>query len=163
MWSPYLKKRRGVSLWSPHLRKQHDKQQQQMAFANGFRKWLSQMAFANGFRKWLSQSGRPQGYAPTKKYKMKDFNFDQNGDLDISGGDFNITESTAQHIKQLLFYEKGWIKAAPTVGAAIRDAINDESSRLELQGNIQDTLEADGLTILELDMSQKINVIAVYK
>jgi hypothetical protein len=72
-------------------------------------------------------------------------------DLLFENGDLKVGESTYQHIGLIVNTQKGAWRFAPRLGAAIDDTIMDDgSSQLEKQGNIQEALELDGVRIISL-------------
>jgi hypothetical protein len=93
---------------------------------------------------------------------MKVFDVAFSEDLIFKKGDFYLTESTAQHIEHLVITQKGDYKYAPTLGASIREALSDEAGFLRVQGRIQETLEADGLNVKSLKLSEKLYIEAEY-
>lgn len=58
---------------------------------------------------------------------MNDIALDENEDIDLSSGDFIITESTAQHQKQLLLNYKGDFKENPTLCVGAFSYLDDEN------------------------------------
>lgn len=79
-------------------------------------------------------------------------------DLFIQNGDLVVADSDKQHISLIVLSEKGWWKNAPFLGANVRDAVSDEGSLLEVQGNIQEAIEDDGATIISLKIDRFITV-----
>ena len=86
---------------------------------------------------------------------VKDFILDDDMDLSIKGGDFEVGESSLQHQQALLLSEKGEYKQSPNTGVGITSYINGDNDADDLQTNIQKEFEADGIKISEL----KINAI----
>jgi hypothetical protein len=75
----------------------------------------------------------------------KDFKLDSDGDIyiDPDKGDFVITESDSQHVKDILLSVPGWWKEFPLVGWDPYSRLNSRN----LQKGIQDLktqLEGDG-------------------
>ena len=96
--------------------------------------------------------------------KMTDIGLDTDEDLMISGGDFVIAESTAQHQRQLILNNKGDFKESPTVCVGAFEYFDDE----QLQGLIRAVSTEfcrDGMDVDEVTLSTDgtIKSIAAYK
>ncbi len=88
---------------------------------------------------------------------MKDILLDANFDLSIKDGDFEIGESTAQNIEQILWASPGEFPD-PKIGVQIIRYINAsqaEKDRLERELNVQ-LRDLEGMKINSIDTSQGI-------
>ncbi|MFK7004593.1 oxidase [Flavobacterium covae] len=77
---------------------------------------------------------------------MQEFLLDQEGDLDFTGGDFNIGNSDAQHQEHILVAHKGEYKQFPELGVGITQILNDDEymgTLIEIKKN----LEYDGMHV----------------
>jgi len=96
--------------------------------------------------------------------QMSDIALDDNEDLDISSGDFKMTESTAQHQRQLVLNNKGDFKEFPTSCVGVFEYFDDE----QFQGLIRAvSIEfcRDGMDVSELTLlpNGTMASIAVYR
>ncbi len=94
---------------------------------------------------------------------MKVFDICFEEDICFEKGDFCVIESTAQHIRHAILAQKGEYKFAPIFGGEIKLGLSEDGSLLELQGNLQDTLEQDGLHVKRLKIDKTIDIEAEYK
>jgi hypothetical protein len=78
---------------------------------------------------------------------MRDFQIDADGDLDFSGGDLVITESTQQHQKSIIMAGKCWFKHAPTLGVGLTNYLNEHGSYNQLAASIRRECERDGMIV----------------
>ena len=87
--------------------------------------------------------------------KVYDFEVDPvNDDLVIRDGDFAVTESTQQHERDLIELDPGTFTQSPQVCVGIQKFLNDDSSISELKAKIIEQLEADGLSIELLTITE---------
>lgn len=68
------------------------------------------------------------------------------GDLACVNGDFEVGESSVQHIEDILISSPGEYKQNPLIGASIRQALNGSLDG-DLKRMIQINLERDGFTV----------------
>lgn len=93
---------------------------------------------------------------------MKDIITTTDYDLEITGGDFAVGESTAQHLEMLLLSKQGEWKESPLTGGNIQQAQNGTITRA-LDRHIRIQLEADGFSAEVLQITEKgINVKGKY-
>jgi hypothetical protein len=78
---------------------------------------------------------------------MNDFRIDDDGDLDIDGGDLVSTESTAQHQKSIIWAGKAHFKHAPSIGVGLLSYLNESGGSNKLASAIRQELERDGMTV----------------
>lgn len=88
------------------------------------------------------------------------FDYKLNNELDLSvrRGDFVVDESTLQHQKMLLLAEKGEYKQNPLTGVGMVNYINNDANIVEYRHAVQDEFEADGMTVLEMNVHDYENV-----
>ncbi len=60
---------------------------------------------------------------------MNDIGLDENEDLEITGGDFDMRDNTAQHQRQLLLNNKGDFKENPTTCVGAFGYLDEENFR----------------------------------
>jgi len=58
---------------------------------------------------------------------MIDVKLNDEGDVDVSGGDIGYVESTTQHQRDLIVAHKGHYKGVPNVGVGAINFIHDEN------------------------------------
>lgn len=77
---------------------------------------------------------------------VKDIKLDSNEDLfiDSNTGDFVITESDTQHVKDILNSYAGWWKEFPTLGVGVKRFLGSSSSLQQLKRRIRIHLRSDG-------------------
>ena len=74
---------------------------------------------------------------------MKDLNM-ESGDLTISGGDFKIVDSDAQHIDHALKSFKGQFYQFPKIGAGLGSFVNATGQNLVIKKAIREQLKLLG-------------------
>lgn len=93
---------------------------------------------------------------------MKDILLASNFDLQFSGGDFAIGESTRQHQQILLIVEKGELKEFPTNGVGTQSWLLDDTSG-DYNAEVKKEFERDGMTVYKVKGSlPNIEIEAVY-
>lgn len=92
-----------------------------------------------------------------------DFAIGEDLDLAFEDGDLVVEESTAQHINFVLIANKGDFRQFPLLGADIQRLLSDEANPNEVKADIQDELEKDGLRVHQINIKDKINIVAEYK
>lgn len=95
---------------------------------------------------------------------MKDFVFDDNGDLLIQNGDFVIGESDNQHQLDILLAEKGEFKEFPEIGVGIQEMLSDDDF-VEFLIEAKKNLEYDGMNINNIEFTENgsLNIDGNYK
>ena len=95
---------------------------------------------------------------------MNDLGLTDLDDLDIQGGDFSITESTAQHQRQLILNNKGDFKQNPTIGVGAFEYFDDEHIQ-EMIRAVSIEFSRDGMEVqsVKLTPDGKILSDAFYK
>lgn len=93
---------------------------------------------------------------------MIDVKHRDNGDIDLSSGDLQMTESTAQHQTDILTAVKGSYKEFPTVGVGMVDYIA-ENNKEGLLRAVRKQFSADGMRVKSISMTDTINVDAEYE
>ena len=76
-------------------------------------------------------------------------------DLSIEGGDFVLSESTAQHQRLLLETEPGDWRESPGVGVGIRSMLLDDAPGGTILAEVQEQFENDGLRIAALTITDE--------
>ena len=91
---------------------------------------------------------------------VKDIYLTALGDVDISGGDFNLRESDETHIEHLLISNKGNWFENPLIGVGLIDEIKGSKSRQELKQDIRRQLILDNFTVKKVDLpdNREINI-----
>ena len=94
---------------------------------------------------------------------MQDFRQDTNGDIDLTGGDIHLVESTVAHQRDLLFTGMGELKHSPTAGAGVHDFINDETPEAMLR-MVRRKFIQDGQTVksVKIDTNGQLVIDAYY-
>lgn len=87
---------------------------------------------------------------------MEDIMIDGYFDLRTKNGDFDIDESTEQHIKLVVVSEKGDWRRVPYLGAGVQTALKDEASQTQLRQEIQKHCELDGLRNVQVTFNPLI-------
>ncbi len=82
---------------------------------------------------------------------MNDFLLDDDFDLDFKNGDFSFGESAEQHVKLILTYSPGQLKAYLLTGAGIIKSKNGTITRFA-KNNIRRQLISDGFKIKKLSI-----------
>ncbi len=94
---------------------------------------------------------------------MKDIIIDNTGDLEISNGDFVISDSSEQSVKLLLISKPSDFKENPQIGCDLQNALKGKISRF-LERNIIVQLEADGFKVETLDVNENgVNINGSYE
>jgi len=75
-------------------------------------------------------------------------------DLQISGGDFLVSESDGQSIEHILRADVGQFRQAPLVGVGLQDQNNASVEPQKLKQKIKLQLKADGFSV------KKVSIIA---
>ncbi len=89
---------------------------------------------------------------------VKDIRLDENGDLKIDSGDFELTESDTRHIENILRSHKGHWFEFPLLGVGILDELNNSNSRQELKQNIRRQLVFDNYTVKEIKLTDDLEI-----
>lgn len=87
----------------------------------------------------------------------RDYSLDESGDLKISGGDFFVSESEAQHLQDIILSHKGEWRQHPLCGVGLSFYLNAPSTLSvisELKKEIHSNLKADGFTVRKCDVSE---------
>lgn len=87
-----------------------------------------------------------------------DIRLDENEDIKIDTGDFDLTESDTRHIEHILKSHKGHWFEFPLLGVGILDELNGSNSRQELKQNIRRQLVFDNYTVKEILLSKDLEV-----
>lgn len=95
--------------------------------------------------------------------QVKDIMLDDNNDLTIRNGDFDVQYSDGQHVKLILLSELGAWRQEPLVGIGIRRMLNIKLSdidRMLLRKQIAIQLQYDGYAVqnVSLTASKKLSV-----
>lgn len=93
---------------------------------------------------------------------MIDIKHTDTGDIDLSIGDIQMTESTSQHQTDILMCFKGSFKEFPTVGVGMLDYVADNDKNGFLR-TVRKEFIADGMKVKSLDMTDTINIDASYE
>jgi hypothetical protein len=87
-----------------------------------------------------------------------DLLLDEDNDLTIVDGDFEIGEDTAQRVELILQAQQGHFKQNPLTGAGLRQAIAGTLTGA-LKRTIQLQLEADGINLASIRQNgEQINI-----
>tara|TARA_R110000796_G_scaffold74629_8_gene167820 strand:- start:696 stop:995 length:300 start_codon:yes stop_codon:yes gene_type:complete len=89
---------------------------------------------------------------------VKDFKLDQDGDLEISGGDFYLNESDQVHIEHILKSNKGYWLEEPLLGVGIISELNGNKTKQELKQNIRRQLVFDNYNVKEVNISDEFKI-----
>lgn len=97
--------------------------------------------------------------------KVFDLLTDEDDDMMVRGGDFEIGESTEQHQKHILQTEKGEWRRTPYVGVGIRTLLLDDAPGGVMVAEIQEQMELDGMNVTALSLAKDgtLNLQAYYK
>ena len=82
---------------------------------------------------------------------MIDVKQQENGDIDITTGDIQLTEPTAQHQRDLLVATQGSYKETPIVGVGAINYLND-NERPGFLRSVNKEFSRDGMKVHELKM-----------
>ena len=88
----------------------------------------------------------------------KDFIFGLDGDLTISGGDFLVSESDAQHIEHIIRADKGQYRQFPLIGFGIQSRQNAPVNVQEVKQEIRKQLISDGFTVRSVKIDGELNI-----
>ena len=77
---------------------------------------------------------------------MTDLLLDENGDLDLTGGDLNIGYSDNQHQEHILLANKGEFREFPEIGVGIDKMLSDDDY-VPILIEMKKNLEYDGMKI----------------
>jgi hypothetical protein len=89
---------------------------------------------------------------------VKDFKLDQDGDLEITNGDFYLSESDQEHIKHILQSNKGYWLEEPLLGVGIINELNGNRSKLELKQNIRRQLVFDNYNVEKINITNDFKI-----
>lgn len=84
----------------------------------------------------------------------KDFRLNEDGDLDITRGDFPVVESDQVHIEHILISNKGYFFESPLLGVGIINEINGSTSRQLLKQQIRRQLVFDNYAVKRVEISE---------
>lgn len=95
---------------------------------------------------------------------MNDIILDNNKDLSIVNGDFDIGYGDTQHQLLIVLSEKGEFKEFPEVGVGIQSMLHDEQYE-DLILEIKRQLEYDGMTVNDIEFTAegKLDIKGKYK
>jgi hypothetical protein len=85
-----------------------------------------------------------------------DFLLNEDGDLDIQGGDFVTGESETQHVDDILIAAPGTFKNEPLVGVDLLNELNAPNGGEDInrvRKLIATQMELDGIGIVEMDFT----------
>ncbi len=81
----------------------------------------------------------------------QDYLLDANDDLQITGGDFVVGESTLQHQSLLVRCKKGELRQYPKTGVGMENFLLDETLA-DAYPEIQKQFEADGMKVRSIEV-----------
>jgi hypothetical protein len=84
---------------------------------------------------------------------VKDIKLDENGDINISGGDFEAIESDQIHIEHILKSNKGYYFEFPLLGVGIINELNGSTSSQNLKQKIRRQLVLDNYLVKKINVS----------
>ena len=92
-----------------------------------------------------------------------DVMLDDNGDLDLSTGDFRINNNDLGHIESIILSQKGEWKQFPMIGVAMANYLNAPLSseiRVAIEKEIKIQLESDSFTniFVKVNVDGTVNV-----
>jgi hypothetical protein len=90
--------------------------------------------------------------------EVKDFKLDQDGDLEIKGGDFQLVESDQVHIEHILKSNKGYYFETPLLGVGIINEVNGPKTRQELKQTIRRQLVLDNYSVKEVNINEDFKI-----
>lgn len=95
---------------------------------------------------------------------MNDLLLDENGDLSIKNGDFEIGFSDNQHQEHILIANKGEYKEFPELGVGIAAMLGDDDYT-DMLIEIKKNLEYDGMKIknVKFDENGNLDIDGYYK
>ncbi len=84
-----------------------------------------------------------------------DYKLDSDGDFDFTGGDFNIVESSVEHLNAIVLSVTGDYVLQPQLGVNLNRYINSplNNSTIELQRIMSDNLKLDGFSTNKFTVS----------
>lgn len=95
---------------------------------------------------------------------VKDFLFDDDGDIAIENGDLVAGDVTLQNILEVLESSIGYYKFDPTVGVGLSNFVNDDYTEAEIVSKIRLGMETDGAVVKSLSLDNLSLVVdATYK
>lgn len=84
--------------------------------------------------------------------KARDIRLDDDGDVKIDAGDFDIVDSDQIHIEHILISNQGYWFEHLLLGVGIIDEIKSSNSRQELKQNIRRQLVFDNFAVREINI-----------
>ena len=95
---------------------------------------------------------------------MNDILLEENGDLSIKNGDFDIGFSDNQHQEHILLANKGEFKEFPEIGVGIAAMLSDDDYT-DMLIEIKKNLEYDGMKIknVKFDETGNLDIDGYYK
>lgn len=88
----------------------------------------------------------------------QDISLDQDGDLLISNGDFDLNESDNVHIEHILIANKGHYFEHPLLGVGLVDEIHGSKSSQELKQTIRRQLVLDKYSVKAISIDQDFKI-----
>jgi hypothetical protein len=83
--------------------------------------------------------------------EYKDILYNEENKPVIFKGDFDVGESTPQHIKHLIVGDKGDFRFVPFAGLGLRRWLSDDMNLTDLQHETLKQLELDGIRVTKID------------
>ncbi len=96
---------------------------------------------------------------------MDDYKQQSDGDLDLSMGDLEVTESTEQHKRDLLYSDKGHVRDKPEAGVGIISYIFDNDPEDLLRATRKE-FSSDGMKVKSVGFNTTtgdLEVVASYE
>lgn len=95
---------------------------------------------------------------------MRDFKQLENGDIDLTGSDISLAESTRQNQRDIVLTQKGLLKHAPDRGVSPQRFLNDESPE-DFMRETRRQIMKDGARIISLGINTDgiVQINAEYK
>jgi len=87
---------------------------------------------------------------------MNDIIFD-NGDVQISNGDFVVSDSTAQETELIMYANLGQLPLNPLLGVNIQSMINGSANRMALTAIVRKNMKNDDLEVENLNIALTTN------
>ena len=88
----------------------------------------------------------------------KDIILDENNDIQILNGDFQIGESELQEVEIILKLRQGELKNDPILGANIQHFMKGKYDRVAIEKRVKINLERDGKNYDQIKNKLKFNV-----
>ena len=88
----------------------------------------------------------------------KDILLDENDDLKILNGDFDIGESEMQEVGIILRLRQGELKSDPILGANLQHFMKGKYDRVAIEKRVKIHLERDGKNYDEIKKKLKLNI-----